>query len=56
VEQNAQAALALADRGYVLETGLMVLTGPARMLLADEEVKRAYLGKDYSTFTDVLSS
>jgi len=56
VEQNAQAALALADRGYVLETGLLVLTGPAQRLLADEEVKRAYLGKDYSTFTDVLSS
>ncbi|MBI5845967.1 MAG: ABC transporter ATP-binding protein [Deltaproteobacteria bacterium] len=52
VEQNAQAALSLADRGYVLETGLLVLTGPARRLLADEEVKRAYLGKDYSAFTE----
>ncbi len=52
VEQNAQAALGLADRGYVLENGRMVLAGPAARLLADEEVKRAYLGKDYSIFTE----
>ncbi len=52
VEQNAQAALGLADRGYVLETGRMVLTAGASELLEDEEVKRAYLGKDYSQFTD----
>jgi len=44
VEQNAHAALAIADRGYVLETGAIVLqdTGPA--LLANERVKQAYLG------------
>ncbi len=44
VEQNAQAALAIADRGYVIETGNIVLsdTGPA--LLANEKVKEAYLG------------
>ena len=44
VEQNAHAALSIADRGYVLETGAIVLqdTGPA--LLANERVKRAYLG------------
>ncbi|MBF0375168.1 MAG: ABC transporter ATP-binding protein [Alphaproteobacteria bacterium] len=44
VEQNAHAALAIADRGYVLETGIVVLsdTGPA--LLADDRVKEAYLG------------
>ncbi|MBW1988213.1 MAG: ABC transporter ATP-binding protein [Deltaproteobacteria bacterium] len=52
VEQNAQAALAVADRGYVLETGRMVLTGRAADLLEDEEVKRAYLGKDYAQFTE----
>ncbi|MBU2488048.1 MAG: ABC transporter ATP-binding protein [Proteobacteria bacterium] len=52
VEQNAQAALAIAERGYVLETGRMVLTAGAAELLEDEEVKRAYLGKDYSQFTD----
>lgn len=50
VEQNAQAALKIADRGYVLETGKMVLQGPASDLLSDVEVKRAYLGKDYDEF------
>ncbi|QTA80449.1 High-affinity branched-chain amino acid transporter, ATP-binding protein [Desulfonema limicola] len=52
VEQNAQAALKIADRGYVLETGKMVLQGPASELLSDTEVKRAYLGKDYEEFYD----
>jgi branched-chain amino acid transport system ATP-binding protein len=50
VEQNAQAALKIADRGYVLETGRVVLQGNAEDLLADDEVKRAYLGKDYEEF------
>ncbi|MBW2592113.1 MAG: ABC transporter ATP-binding protein [Deltaproteobacteria bacterium] len=50
VEQNAQAALKIADRGYVLETGSVVLQGPAEYLLNDDEVKRAYLGKDYKEF------
>jgi branched-chain amino acid transport system ATP-binding protein len=44
VEQNARAALAIADRGYVLETGRMVLTGTGAGLLADEAVRAAYLG------------
>jgi branched-chain amino acid transport system ATP-binding protein len=44
VEQNASAALAVADRGYVLETGSVVLTGTGRALLADDDVRRAYLG------------
>ena len=44
VEQNAQMALSVADRGYVLETGRIVKTAPARDLLEDEDVKRAYLG------------
>lgn len=52
VEQNAQAALKISDRGYVLETGRIVLQGHAEDLLADEEVKRAYLGKDYGEFYD----
>jgi branched-chain amino acid transport system ATP-binding protein len=52
VEQNARAALAIADRGYVMETGKIVLQGRADELLADEEVKRAYLGKDYDAFTE----
>ena len=46
VEQNAKAALKLADRGYVLETGKVILDGPADELLENAEVKRAYLGKD----------
>lgn len=45
VEQNARAALKLATTGYVLETGTIVLSGPARELLADERVRKAYLGE-----------
>ncbi len=52
VEQNARAALAVADRGYVFETGSVVLEGAADELLADTDVKRAYLGKDYEGFDD----
>ena len=44
VEQNARMALSVADRGYVLETGRVTLTGPGKELLADEAVKKAYLG------------
>lgn len=44
VEQNARQALALANRGYVLETGSITLTGPAQDLLTDPRVKEAYLG------------
>ncbi len=44
VEQNAYLALSMADRGYVMETGRIVLTGAARDLLADDHVRRAYLG------------
>jgi branched-chain amino acid transport system ATP-binding protein len=44
VEQNAQMALSIADRGYVLETGRIVTAAPASELLADEKVKKAYLG------------
>ncbi len=47
VEQNARAALKIADRAYVLEVGRVVLQGPAAELIEDREVKRAYLGKDY---------
>ncbi|MEK6574867.1 MAG: ATP-binding cassette domain-containing protein, partial [Chloroflexota bacterium] len=45
VEQNARAALRLADRGYVLETGRVVLSGTAAELAADGDLQRAYLGK-----------
>ena len=44
VEQNAQMALSVADRGYVLETGRIVTTGTGAALLEDESVKKAYLG------------
>lgn len=46
VEQNARVALNIADRGYVMETGRIILEDSARALLANQEVKRAYLGKD----------
>jgi len=44
VEQNAYAALSVADVGYVLETGRTVLSGPGQELLQNEQVKQAYLG------------
>ncbi len=47
VEQNARAALQIADRGYVLETGRIVLEGTAQELLENPEVQRAYLGRGY---------
>ncbi|MED7954172.1 MULTISPECIES: ABC transporter ATP-binding protein [unclassified Streptomyces] len=46
VEQNAQAALSLSDRGYVMETGRIVLQGTGADLLHDESVRKAYLGED----------
>ncbi|UCD47889.1 MAG: ABC transporter ATP-binding protein [Deltaproteobacteria bacterium] len=45
VEQNARGALAIADRGYVLETGRMILQGPSGDLLLNKDVQRAYLGR-----------
>ncbi len=45
VEQNANVALAIADRGYVLQTGEVVLSGPAKELLNNEAMKKAYLGE-----------
>jgi branched-chain amino acid transport system ATP-binding protein len=46
VEQNAAKALALANRGYVLETGEIVLSGTGQELLADDRVRAAYLGEE----------
>jgi len=46
VEQNAQAALRLADYGYVIETGRIVLSDSGAALLENEEVRKAYLGED----------
>jgi branched-chain amino acid transport system ATP-binding protein len=45
VEQNARIALKYAHRGYVLETGSILLEGNARELAKNEEVKKAYLGE-----------
>jgi branched-chain amino acid transport system ATP-binding protein len=53
VEQNARAVLEIADRGYVMETGSLVLEGSAEELLDNNDVRRAYLGKDYKEFTDM---
>ncbi len=45
VEQNANVSLSIADRGYVLQTGRIVLTGAAKELLEHEDLKKAYLGR-----------
>ncbi len=52
VEQNARAALKVADRAYVLETGRIILSGTAADLLQDRQVTRAYLGRDWKEFTE----
>jgi branched-chain amino acid transport system ATP-binding protein len=46
VEQNAQAALSLADHGYVLEVGKIVIRGTGKDLLVNDAVRKAYLGED----------
>jgi branched-chain amino acid transport system ATP-binding protein len=46
IEQNAQAALSLADHGHVMEVGKIVLSGTGQDLLHDESVRKAYLGED----------
>ena len=45
VEQNALLALAVAHRGYVMETGRIVISGPGAELTANDEIAKAYLGK-----------
>jgi branched-chain amino acid transport system ATP-binding protein len=45
VEQNANRALQLADRGYVMESGLITMNGDAKELLSDPRVRAAYLGE-----------
>ncbi|MCA1927537.1 MAG: ABC transporter ATP-binding protein [Calditerrivibrio sp.] len=47
VEQNAMAALKYADRGYVIENGRIIMQGKSDELISDNEIKRAYLGKEY---------
>ena len=50
VEQNAKAALKVSDRGYVLETGKIVLSGTAEELMQSQEIQRAYLGRSVDGF------
>ena len=45
VEQNAKKALSIADRAYVLETGNIVMSGEAHVLLEDDSIRKAYLGE-----------
>ena len=45
VEQNANVSLAIADRGYVLQTGRVVLSGAASTLIQHEDLRKAYLGR-----------
>ncbi|MBN2545080.1 MAG: ABC transporter ATP-binding protein [Spirochaetes bacterium] len=52
VEQNAKAALKIADRGYVMETGNIILEGTSEELLNNHDVQRAYLGKDYKNIAE----
>lgn len=46
IEQNARAALTIADRGYVLEVGKIIVQGAAADLLTNSDVQRAYLGRE----------
>ncbi|MBN1648487.1 MAG: ABC transporter ATP-binding protein [Spirochaetales bacterium] len=52
VEQNARAALRVAQRGYVIETGQIVLEGSSEELLNNRDVQRAYLGKEYKSINE----
>jgi branched-chain amino acid transport system ATP-binding protein len=52
IEQNARAALKIANRGYVMETGAIVLEGSSEELLSNPDVQRAYLGKDYKRINE----
>lgn len=53
VEQNAKAALGIAKRAYVMETGRVVMEGPSAELARNPEIQRAYLGKGYKQMTDI---
>jgi branched-chain amino acid transport system ATP-binding protein len=52
VEQNARAALKIADRGYVLETGQILIGESSEDLLNNNDVQRAYLGKEYTSISE----
>jgi branched-chain amino acid transport system ATP-binding protein len=52
VEQNAKAILKIADRGYVMETGSLILEGTGPELLNNKDVQRAYIGKEYKSIDE----
>jgi len=52
VEQNARAALRIADRGYVMETGNLIIEGSSEELMDNPDVGRAYLGKDFKRISE----
>ena len=52
VEQNARAALSIADRGYVMETGRIMVEGSAEELAGNHDVRRAYLGREYRSIDE----
>jgi branched-chain amino acid transport system ATP-binding protein len=52
VEQNAKAILKIADRGYVVETGSVILEGTGLELLGNKDVQRAYIGKEYRSIDE----
>ncbi|NTV90174.1 MAG: ABC transporter ATP-binding protein [Clostridiales bacterium] len=54
VEQNAKAILKIADRGYVIETGSLIMEGTGRDLLNNKDVQRAYIGKEYKSIDESL--
>jgi branched-chain amino acid transport system ATP-binding protein len=56
VEQNAELALSIASRGYVLQSGQLVLEGSARDLLNNPAVREAYLGQRSTNTDDILKS
>jgi branched-chain amino acid transport system ATP-binding protein len=56
VEQNVKKALAVADRGYVLERGTLVASGPARLLERSNVVREAYLGADAADQTSAADA
>lgn len=49
VEQNARSALKIANRGYVIESGRIMLQGPAEDLMLNRDIQRAYLGRDLNS-------
>ncbi|MCY1559742.1 hypothetical protein D9M68_968080 [compost metagenome] len=56
VEQNVKKALAVADRGYVLERGTLVASGPAKLLARSTVIREAYLGADKDPATGTTSA